>query len=68
MIINTLWQMNLCDIAKEGSYDKFTDIGEKAWTVFNTALKLPMNKRIYILSHVKPIIWQNQNQNHWQNA
>lgn len=39
--------------AKEKGYDKFTDIGEKAWTVFNTSLKLPMNKRIYILSHVE---------------
>lgn len=33
--------------AKEKGYDKFADIGEKAWTVFNTALKLPMNRRIY---------------------
>lgn len=39
--------------AKEKGYDKFTDIGERAWAVFNQALNLPMNKRVYILAHTE---------------
>lgn len=39
--------------AKEKGYDKFTDIGEKSWAVFTQALKLPANKRVYILAHTE---------------
>lgn len=41
--------------AKERGYDKFTDIGEKAWTVFNTALKLPRTSGSIFYRTSKPI-------------
>lgn len=39
--------------AKEKGYDKFTEIGEKAWQVFNQAVALSPNKRVYILAHTE---------------
>ena len=39
--------------AKEKGYDKFTDIGEKAWRLLDLAIRLPANKRVYILAHTE---------------
>lgn len=35
----------------EKGYDKFTEIGHGAWTLFNTASRLDKDVRVYLLSH-----------------
>lgn len=35
----------------EKGYDKFTEIGKKAWDIFNKASQLSSDKRVYIMSH-----------------
>lgn len=35
----------------ETGYAKFTDIGKHAWNIFNTAMLLPEDVRVYLLSH-----------------
>lgn len=35
----------------EKGYDKFTQIGHQAWTLFNVASQLPADVRVYLLSH-----------------
>lgn len=37
----------------ETGFNKFTEIGRKTWDVFTEAVKLPDDKRIYILSHTE---------------
>lgn len=39
--------------AKEKGYEKFTDIGEKAWQIFHLATRLPSHKRVYFLAHTE---------------
>lgn len=37
--------------SSERGYDKFTDIGKHAWSVFTTAGSLSAHRRVYILAH-----------------
>lgn len=39
--------------SSEKGYDKFTDIGKNAWSIFNAAGSLGANRRVYILSHTQ---------------
>lgn len=39
--------------ASEKSFDKFTDIGRNAWSLFDLATKLAPHKRVYILAHTQ---------------
>lgn len=39
--------------ANEKGYDKFTEIGVNAWSIFDVATKLAPHKRVYILAHTQ---------------
>ncbi|BAE74498.1 hypothetical phage protein [Sodalis glossinidius str. 'morsitans'] len=43
----------LMNRSSERGYDKFTDIGKNAWSIFNTAGALDEHRRVYILAHTQ---------------
>lgn len=43
----------LMNRSSERGYDKFTDIGKNAWSIFNTAGALSEHRRVYILAHTQ---------------
>ena len=48
MLVNELMMRSA-----EKGYEKFSDIGKNAWTIFQTAGQLASNRRVYILAHTQ---------------
>lgn len=55
IIIIDDWQYILCNElmrrCDEKGYDKFTEIGRRAWDILNASISMNNNKRVYLLAH-----------------